>query len=148
MCKKHIDDIADEKLSAFLYTDIDALNNIINELDNGNIPTACELCNEVKLYSRGLTKVEPELRELITKTRTELRDSIKYAYGLLCDVSYELYCSQHQKQLPIVGKLFELVRSFIEEFAKAKRDKNLLDFNDAEQFMLSLLWEKKDGEYA
>lgn len=147
ICRKHIDDIADEKISAFLFTDIENLNDINKQLNLCDIPSACKMCKDIELYSRGLNKLDPELKSCIVNTRKQLRDSIKYTYGLLCDVSYELYCSQQEYLLPQVRKLFELVRAFLEEFAAAKRDKNLVDFNDAEQFMLSLLWEKRDGEY-
>ncbi len=148
ICQKHIDDIADEKMSAFILDDLTELKNAEKALLEGNIPSACEAAHAVKMSNRSLSrKMEPVLREQVKLARENVRKSVAETYGLLCDVSYELYCSQQEYLLPQVSKLFELVRAFLEEFASAKRDKNLVDFNDAEQFMLLLLWEKRDGEY-
>ena len=148
ICQKHIDDIADEKMSEFILEDLVELKRAQQALDEGNIPAACSAVSAAKMGNRSLSrKMEPTLREQIKLSRENIRNSLADTYGLLCDVSYELYRSQQEYLLPIVSKLFDLVKAFLEEFAAAKRGKNLVDFNDAEQFMLSLLWEKKCGEY-
>ncbi len=148
ICHKHIDDIADEKMSEFILQDLAELKRAQAALEQGDIPEACSAVGATKMGNRSLSrKMEPILREQIKLGRETVRKSLADTYGLLCDVSYELYHSQQEYLLPQVCKLFDLVKAFLEEFAAAKRGKNLLDFNDAEQFMLSLLWEKKDGEY-
>ena len=49
--------------------------------------------------------------------------------------------------LPKIEKLFEITVRFAERLDQKKRDKNLCDFADTEQFALSLLWEKRDEGY-
>ena len=148
ICQKHIDDIADQKMSEFILLDLSELKRAQEALLQGDIPEACSAVGAAKMSNRSLSrKMEPVLREQIKLGRETVRKSLADTYSLLCDISYELYQSQQEYLLPQVCKLFDLVKAFLEEFAAAKRGKNLLDFNDAEQFMLSLLWEKKDGEY-
>lgn len=49
--------------------------------------------------------------------------------------------------LPKIEKLFEITLSFTDRLDEKKREKNLCDFSDTEQFALELLWEKNGGEY-
>lgn len=149
LCKKHIDEIADEKQYAFILDDIENLKKADKALADGDIPAACAAIGDTKLSNSHLPrKMEPMLREYVKLGRENVRKPLGDAYKLLCEISYELYCSQHEYLLPIVKKLFQLVRDFIEEFASAKRGKNLVDFNDAEQFMLKLLWQREGDGYA
>ena len=46
----------------------------------------------------------------------------------------------------VMRVLFELTLDFMEEFAKKKEEKNLIDFNDLEHFSLEILVEEKDGQ--
>ena len=41
--------------------------------------------------------------------------------------------------------MLRLAGEFSERFQAAKKERNLVDFNDLEHFALNVLWEKKDG---
>ena len=148
LCQKHVDEIGDPKQYEFILSDIEALKKADKALSDGDIPAARAAIGEAKLSNTSLPrKMEPTLREYIKLGRENIRSGLTSCYGLLCEVSFELYRDQHTYLLPIVKKLFDLVRAFLEEFAAAKREKNLVDFNDAEHFMLELLWQKENGSY-
>jgi len=148
VCEKNIEDIADEKMSAFILEDLQALKETERLLSEGNLDEACEACKGVKLSNRSLSrKLDPLCRELVKLSREGIRKSISEIYGLISEISFELYCAEQNQLRPIIEKLFSLVRDFMEEFAAAKREKNLVDFSDAEQFMLKLLWQKQNGVY-
>ena len=49
--------------------------------------------------------------------------------------------------LPKIEKLFEITVNFTERLDQKKREKNLCDFSDTEQFALELLWEKRGENY-
>ncbi len=148
LCQKHIDEIADEKQYAFILGDIENLKKADKALLDSDIPAACAAISDAKLSNSSLPrKMEPTLREYVKLGRENVRKGLLDSCSLLYEVSFELYYSQHEYLLPIVKKLFDLVRDFIEVFGAAKRSKNLVDFNDAEQFMLKLLWQKENDTY-
>ncbi|MBE6788070.1 MAG: helicase-exonuclease AddAB subunit AddA [Ruminococcaceae bacterium] len=148
VCEKNIEDIADEKMSAFILEDISELKNAEEYLLAGDIPKAFESCLLLKFSNRGYSKkIDPECKELVISCRKKIKKMIENVAAALCDISFEKYQSEQTFLKPIILKLFELVRAFMEEFASEKRAKNLVDFSDAEQFMLKLLWQKENGEY-
>lgn len=46
----------------------------------------------------------------------------------------------------VMKVLFRLTLDFMEEFARKKEEKNLIDFNDLEHYALNILVEEKDGQ--
>ena len=66
----------------------------------------------------------------------------------------ELVCSDSEtfrrdlsELLPKIEKLFEITIDFSNRLDAKKREKNLCDFADTEQFALELLWQKQGDEY-
>ena len=148
VCKRNIDEISNPKLSEFILDDLSALTECENFLNNGDISSASDILKNVKLSNRSLSsKLDPDVKAFVKLCRENTRKSLEQSYGLLCDVSFERYRDEQIILLPIVSKLFSLVRDFLYEFSSAKREKNLVDFNDAEQLMLDLLWQKQDDTY-
>lgn len=82
---------------------------------------------------------EKELAERIKALRNEAKDAIKKIGEV-----YFAYSPEHQADLvrkmhPIARGLFRLTKLFMEAFAAAKREKNIIDFNDYEHFALKVL---------
>lgn len=82
---------------------------------------------------------EKERAERIKALRNEAKDAVKK----LGEV-YFAYSPEHQAELvrklyPIAKSLFRLTKLFMEAFAAAKREKNIIDFNDYEHFALKVL---------
>lgn len=73
----------------------------------------------------------------------ELREEVKKGIKDLTNQYFFQAPDEMLKDLQAVGKvmqvLFELTLEFMEEFAKKKEEKNLIDFNDLEHFALKIL---------
>jgi len=85
------------------------------------------------------------------KDRTkERREDVKKG---LKDVTNQYFFQTPEEMLKdlqavreVMQVLFELTLEFMDEFAKRKEEKNLVDFNDLEHFALKILVEDNDGE--
>lgn len=83
--------------------------------------------------------VNPEKKELAAAIRNRVKDGMKkmkalYLPGDLSEVFQDLLASGE----PVLV-LLELAEAFTEAFQAAKREKNLVDFNDLEHFALKIL---------
>lgn len=81
----------------------------------------------------------------------DIREEVK---GLIKDLSKQYFFDDvHEMQKEMaqtqqnMETLAELVNSFADAFAEEKRRKNLIDFNDMEQYALQILTREVDGEY-
>lgn len=90
--------------------------------------------------------VDPSKREQVKAVRDEVKKAItdikkNYFYQSEEDMLEDL-----QKVAPVMKVLIDLTIEFADRFAKAKEEKNLVDFNDLEHFALNILVKKEDGE--
>ncbi len=79
------------------------------------------------------------------------RDTVK---SLVSDLKEHLLCCTEEEYLedncwlrPRLQTLFELVQAFSERFSSLKKERNLMDFSDIEQFALRLLTVPEGGGY-
>lgn len=79
------------------------------------------------------------IREEVKKAITDIKKNYFYQ-------SEEEMLSDLQKVAPVMNVLIDLTIEFAKRFAKAKEEKNLVDFNDLEHFALNILVNKTDGE--
>ncbi len=102
-----------------------------------------------RLQSRGMPEnVSEDLKEEVKDIRNDNKKRIskikeKY-YSYSEDIIEEdmIKCSKHVKAL------VSLVKDFINDFAMAKRDKNIIDFSDMEHLALEILVDRDDaGNY-
>ncbi len=126
-------ELAKQLKAAFDKSDIEAL---------GSISAAAAAPKGFATFSG---KIEPELKEILKARREKLKGAVKDLSSCLSYVEKNNYFADQSKTFGAISLLFSLVRDFIDEFAAAKREKNVLDFSDAEQFALRLLWQK-DGK--
>lgn len=89
----------------------------------------------VSAYKKDKVK---ELRETVKKRLKELFGS--FFFKPPEDMADNLKAVKKPMKV-----LFELTLDFIDSYAKAKEEKNLIDFNDLEHFALDILIEEKDG---
>lgn len=134
---------------AFLCEDSENIQTLSELLLNKKYDEAYEFSGNVKIDNRRLPrKIDPELKERLKNARIAIKDAIKKCNESLNYCWKEAFITDQTTLLEPTKCLFALVLSFIEEFAGLKREKNIVDFADAEQFMLKLLWEKDEsGEW-
>lgn len=90
--------------------------------------------------------------DLIKETVSEIRKSYKGEVDKVYDLVYrDIQDIENEtiKLYPIIKALFACVKKYHQEFSVLKRDKNLADFSDIENFMIQLLCKEteKDVEY-
>ena len=99
-----------------------------------------------RLSSRKDDTVSPDKKEKVKKLREQAKSLLK---GMQEDYFYaprEVWHQDMQDALPSVVTLTELVKRFAHMLDEKKRLRNMIDFNDMEQFALAILTEEKDGE--
>ncbi len=99
-----------------------------------------------RLSSKREEGVSSAKKEQVKVLREEIKKGLK-------DLSSQFFFQSPEEMLRdmmAVGKvmkvLFRLTLDFMEEFAKKKEEKNLIDFNDLEHYALNILVEEQDGQ--
>lgn len=100
-------------------------------------------------YDRLSSKREEGVSQVKKEEVKALREEIKKG---LKDLTNQYFFQSPVEMLKdlqsvrgVMQVLSELTLDFMEEFAKKKEDKNLIDFNDLEHFALKILVEDKEG---
>ncbi len=129
-----------------------------NEMEMIERMAACDSYNSLyekmetisfgRLPSKKDDSVDSDLREQAKNLRTEVKkglEAIKDKYFLL---SPEAVAERMRQVQPAAEVLMDLVLEFKRRFDAAKRDKNIIDFNDMEHLALKiLLQETESGDY-
>lgn len=88
--------------------------------------------------SRGFEGSAEKL-ELVKNLREQVKDVGKKLCKQYFFCSTELMLEQLERTEPMLDEVIRLTKQFAEEFAEAKRRKNLVDFHDVEHFALRIL---------
>lgn len=92
-----------------------------------------------RLSSKKDGTVSADKRELVKNTRSAVKEQLQAMQKNYFARPEEEVMQQMRVCREAVCALVDLTLLFAESFAKAKRDKNLLDFDDIEHFALSIL---------
>jgi ATP-dependent helicase/nuclease subunit A len=99
-----------------------------------------------RLSNKKEEGVQPWKKDRVKELREEVKKGLKDLSGQYFFQSPEEMLADHQAVGRIMQVLFDLTIEFMEEFAKKKEEKNLIDFNDLEHFALKILVEEKADE--
>ena len=88
--------------------------------------------------SRGF-EGDPDKLELVKNLREQAKDVVKKLCKQYFFCSPEMMIEQLERTEPMLEEVVRLTKQFAEEFAEAKRRKNLVDFHDVEHFALQIL---------
>ena len=99
-----------------------------------------------RLSSKREEGVEEAKKERVKGLREEVKKGIKDLAGQYFFQSPEEMLQDLQQVGVMMQVLFDLTLEFMEEFAKKKEEKNLIDFNDLEHFALKILVKEQEGE--
>lgn len=140
----------DSELDAFqkvIRTDIDAIDNLRRSLDNWD--KAYEILKNLEFVTWPRKKIDSDLKE----EAKAIRDNLKKNYtGKNAKLKKILISDSKEANedisamYKILIKLKDLILEFGEKFSKAKREKNIVDFNDIEHLALEILL-NKDEKY-
>ena len=148
---RHLLDICNEPAGPDMYID-----NIQDDLEKMDMMLCCTTFSEwaevaskvtfTDLSRKKGTGTDTDLKELVKLSRTQYRDTFRKICSKLCGCSIEEYLEQSEQNGAPVEMLIKLARRYMHEVDDAKREKNLIDFNDMEHMALKLLVDKADGE--
>lgn len=88
--------------------------------------------------SRGF-EGDPDKLELVKSLREQAKDVVKKLCKQYFFCSPEMMIGQLERAEPMLEEVVRLTKQFADEFAAAKRRKNLVDFHDVEHFALQIL---------
>ena len=88
--------------------------------------------------SRGF-EGDPDKLELVKSLREQAKDVVKKLCRQYFFCSPEMMIEQLDRTEPMLEEVVRLTKQFADEFAAAKRRKNLVDFHDVEHFALQIL---------
>ncbi len=144
----NLDLVADGK-NDYVTEDIECMRTLKEALSERNVKDIIAAAEAVSLgNTRVPRKMDPQLRQSITTARKAAKEAVHSIPQILDYTDYDCFISDQNLLYAPISCLFSLVKDFIDEFAALKREKNMLDFSDAEQFMISLVWNKDDnGNY-
>lgn len=82
---------------------------------------------------------DPDKLELVKSLREQAKDVVKKLCKQYFFCSLEMMIEQLERTEPMLEEVVRLTKQFADEFAAAKRRKNLVDFHDVEHFALQIL---------
>ncbi len=133
-----------ERFYQTIVNDIDMLNKLKNNLDNWD--KAYEINQNIKFDTWPRQKVDLGLKD---ETK-QVRDDVKKKIAKVLDKILIYDSKQANKDIydmyNILVKLKNIILEFDNEFSKAKRDRNIVDFNDIEHFALEILLSEENGK--
>ncbi len=154
-CKKNIE-IAQNLISSsipfldkenkvkLISEELSILKEIQENLEKYDFEAASKPAAELKFSNNSAMKYA----EIILKKEREFAKNILANVTSVLEYSdKENFIADQTILLPQIECLFSLTLEFMQEFERQKREKNVLDFNDAEQLVLKLLFKKENGEY-
>ncbi|HEY5561761.1 MAG TPA: helicase-exonuclease AddAB subunit AddA [Clostridiaceae bacterium] len=130
-----------------LIDDLDKLQDFLN-VDKRSYENLYKKASTLKLIN--LKRCPKDADKIIGERVKYIRDEVKVELSKLLNESF-----QHTKEgiieytatmYPVIKCLVELVIEFEATYARLKRDRNILDFNDLEHFCLEILTEVQEGE--
>lgn len=89
--------------------------------------------------------VDPTKREQVKAIRDEVKKAVVDIKKNYFYQPEEEMLTDLQKVAPVMKVLIDLTVEFAERYARAKEEKNLVDFNDLEHFALNILVKKEEG---
>ena len=95
--------------------------------------------------SRGF-EGDPDKLELVKSLREQAKDVVKKLCRQYFFCSPEMMIEQLERTEPMLEEVVRLTKQFADEFAAAKRRKNLVDFHDVEHFALQILVDEETGK--
>ncbi|MBP3596392.1 MAG: helicase-exonuclease AddAB subunit AddA [Clostridia bacterium] len=136
-----------DKSTKIIRSDIDALENLKAKTNQGwdvTVDTASNLefirWSEDKNVILQIKDEAKKLRPVIKKKVTELKDAILLYKS---EEAYEDIFAMYN----ILIKLEKVINDFSCEFAKRKKEKNIIDFGDIEHYALKILVKEENGKF-
>ncbi|MCK8061427.1 MULTISPECIES: helicase-exonuclease AddAB subunit AddA [unclassified Fusibacter] len=138
-----------EDYSETLSSDLDSIDSCLDGLSHKSYDQVSDAINQIAFVRlKTIKKANKELVDikLVAKVKN-CRDGVKKAIKKMQEnyfaKSLDAYMEDLNQMAPHLETLVDLVSSFAREYEIAKREDNLLDFNDLEQYAIKVLNSKE-----
>lgn len=143
--------ICEEPDGPYMYgdmmeSDLDALEKVERAQDYDAMYEAVSGFKWKRLSTKKDDTVSPDKKEKVKKLREQAKSLLKALQDDYFYAPREVWQKDMQDTLSSVITLTDLVRKFAAMLDEKKRLRNMIDFNDMEQFALAILTVEKDGE--
>lgn len=147
--KELLEDLDLVKYQEVIMSDINEMQSLYNIILENSWDKTYEKVNNIEFMRLSATKKgSEELKEKAKKTRNEIKTKIKDVKENIFVCKSEDANKDIKTMHEVLTNLKELVIEFWDIFSKNKRDKNIIDFNDIEQYALKvLLKEDEEGNF-
>lgn len=99
-----------------------------------------------RLSSKKDETVSQEKKEQVQKLRKQVKDLVKKIQSTYFYAPCEEWSADMEDSRSSMETLAELMKRFSQMLSEKKQSRNMIDFNDMEQFALRILTEEKDGK--
>ena len=144
--------ICEEPDGPYMYgdmieSDLEAVRRLAEEEDFRRMyETAAGLNKWKRLSPKKDETVSQEKKELVQQLRKQAKDLVKKLQENYFYAPCEEWAAEMEMTRGTMETLAGLVRDFAALFDEKKQSRNMIDFNDMEQFALRILTEEKDGK--
>ena len=143
-------EMCEEPDGPYMYTeavlsDLEELEEIAAAEDFEEMEKLASAFPKARLSGKKDMSVSPEKREQAKKLREQAKKLMDEAKKTYFFAPFSVLQKDMEDAAPSMLTLAGLVKRFSAMLAEKKRSRNMIDFNDMEQFALAILTEEKDG---
>lgn len=128
-----------------LESDQTVVEKIVKAKSYAEMYEAASSVSWKRLSAKKDETVDVDKRDRVKLLREKVKKMIKDLNGMYFYEEPEEIIQDMAQSAQTMGVLAHLVKQFAEDFAEKKQSKNMIDFNDMEQFALRILTVEEDG---
>ncbi len=130
-----------------LMNDVSRLNKVKEAADTGSFETFYQAVNELtfdRLAAARSKDIDPDKKAFVSETRTRVKKAAEKCRDTYGSQSQEEAAKGIRNTKTVIGVLLDMVKRFDTAYTEAKRERNVLDFNDLEHLALKVLVERTE----
>ncbi len=133
-----------EKYGRIFETDMQNLESVLEERDFDKRRSLLSFAFDRLPRITASDEVDEEKKTQAQTVRKEVKAAVAEIQKIYAS-SLEAFIAGLQQLEPVVNEYVRLTRRFMDLFREKKREKNIVDFNDFEQFAVEILTRLEDG---
>lgn len=128
-----------------LESDLETLEPLFHAHTFSEMRNVLQTLKFVTLASNKDKTVDEEKIKQVKAIREEVKKYVKYLVDHYFYDDIQILAEDMESMYSSVKMLTDLVKRFADKFSEEKKAKNLIDFNDMEQYALRILTKEEDG---
>ena len=132
-----------------LMNDVSRLKKIKEAADTGSFEAFYQAVNELtfdRLAAARSKDIDPDKKAFVSEIRTRVKKAAEKCWDTYGSQSLEEAAAGIRNTKVVIDVLLDMVKRFDTAYTEAKRERNVLDFNDLEHLALKVLVEKEEDD--